>query len=328
MNGDLVPAMIAAGGGSAMLAGIWAHEHRREEAMRASRVRLGLRFPLSADPTSAKVALSGIAGISHSAECVFEVAMTSEGVRHAVLVPAAVRESVASVLRASLPGLRLTEVSAPEEGRASFALKIFAPTPVALVTDNPDATLPVLAALRLAPGEEVIVRWSGRPDSPGALRSREPLDRAAQEAERVWRQKTVIPGFRVAALAIVKAERPSRARALGAHVASLIRSRRGAVGALRLTSERGGRSLGSLPKTTRTSGWMNAAELLPCLMWPLGDRLIPGVEVGAARELPVPRQVPREGRRLFIGRDGSGAERPVALSAEAAATRTPTYLAQ
>jgi hypothetical protein len=46
--------------------------------------------------------------------------------------------------------------------------------------------------------------------------------------------------------------------------------------------------------------------------------LTPGVAVGAARALPVPSGVPREGRRLFIGRDGGGAERPVALSAEAA----------
>jgi hypothetical protein len=285
--------------------------------MRASMVRLALRFPLGADPASAKIALSGIAGISESVECVFEVAMTSEGVRHYVLVPAAVRESVASVLRAALPGLRLTKASAPE-GRAALGLRVFVPTPVALVTENPDATLPMLAALRLSPGEEVIVRWVTRPDSPGVLRSREPLDRAAKEAERVWRQKSMVPGFRVAGMVLVKAERASRARALGAHVASLIRSRRGAVGTLRLSAGRSRRSLGSLPKTTRRSGWMNAAELLPCLMWPLGDRLIPGVEVGAARELPVPRQVPREGRRLFIGRDGSGAERPVALSPEAA----------
>jgi hypothetical protein len=300
-----------------MLGAIWAHEHRREEAMRASRVRLALRFPLGADPIAAKVALSGIAGISDWTECVFEVAMTAEGVRHCVLIPAAVRESVASVLRAGLPGLRLTVASAPE-GRATLALKVFVPTPVALVTENPDATLLVLAALRLAPGEEVIVRWVTRPDTPRVLRPREPMDRAAKEAERLWRQKTMIPGFRVAGLVLVKAKRASRARALGAHAASLIRSRRGSVGALRLTSEYRGRSLGSLPKTTRTSGWMNTAELLGCLMWPLGDRLIPGVEVGASRELLVPRSVPREGRRLFIGRDGSGAERPVALSAEAA----------
>jgi hypothetical protein len=286
--------------------------------MRASMDRLALRFPLGADPASAKVALSGLAGISESVECVFEVVMTSESVRHYVLVPAAVRESVVSVLRAALPGLRLTKASAPE-GRAALGLRVFVPTPVALVTENPDATLPMLAALRLSPGEEVIVRWVTRPDTPGVLRSREPLDRAAKEAERVWRQKSMVPGFRVAGMVLVKAERASRARALGAHVASLIRSRRGAVGTLRLSAGRRRRSPGSLPKTTRRSGWMNTAELLPCLMWPLGDRLIPGVEVGAARELPVPRHVPRrEGRRLFVGRDGSGAERPVALSPEAA----------
>jgi hypothetical protein len=81
VNGDLVPAIVAAGGGSAMLGGIWLRERRIEEAMRTSRVRLSLRFPLGADAAAAKVALSGIAGISDS-ECVFEVAMTSEGVRH------------------------------------------------------------------------------------------------------------------------------------------------------------------------------------------------------------------------------------------------------
>jgi hypothetical protein len=299
-----------------MLGGIWWHERRQDNAMRSSRVCLSLRFPLGADAAAARVALSGIAGISDSVECVFEVAMTSEGVRHYVLVPAAVRESVASVLRASLPGLRLTKTPAPE-GRAALGLKVFVPTPVALVTENPDVTLPVLAALRLAPGEEVIVRWSVRPDTPGVLRFAEPMDRAAKETERLWRQKSMTPGFRVAGLVLVKAERASRVRALSAHVASLIRSRRGSLGALRLTSEYRGRSLGSLPKTTRSSGWMNVAELLACLMWPIGDRLIPGVEVGAARELSVPRHVPREGRRLFIGCDAGG-ERPVALSPEAA----------
>ncbi len=320
MNGEL-PTLVTAGGiGSAMIAGLWWDEARRNRLMRASQVRLAARFPLGAGAAAATVALGGIAGVSGSVECVFEVAMTSDGVRHCVLVPAAVRESVASVLRAALPGLRLAKASAPE-GRAAFALKIVVPRPVALSTENPDMTLAVLAALRLVPGEEVIVRFAVRPDTPGALRTREPLDRVGREAEHLWRQKTVTPGFRVAGLVLVlvlvKAERASRARALGAHIASLFRSRRGALGALRLTSERGGRSLESLPKTTRASGWVNAAELLPCLMWPIGDHMVPGVEVGAARELPVPRQVAREGRRLFIGRDAGGGERPVALSAEA-----------
>ena len=36
MSSALVPAFVAAGGGSALMAGIWRHEQRRDEAMRAS----------------------------------------------------------------------------------------------------------------------------------------------------------------------------------------------------------------------------------------------------------------------------------------------------
>jgi hypothetical protein len=53
------------------------------------------------------------------------------------------------------------------------------------------------------------------------------------------------------------------------------------------------------------------------LSFPLGDDVVPGVEVGASRELLVPNGVARQGRRLLLGRDAVG-NRPVALSAEAA----------
>jgi hypothetical protein len=56
-----------------------------------------------------------------------------------------------------------------------------------------------------------------------------------------------------------------------------------------MTYDRGGRTLGSLPQVRRTSGWLTAAELLPLLGWPLGTDMAPGVEVGASRELLVPR---------------------------------------
>ena len=59
-------------------------------------------------------------------------------------------------------------------------------------------------------------------------------------------------------------------------------------------------------------------------MWPLGDRLIPGVEVGAARALPVPRTVAREGLRLCLGRDVQG-ERPACVSIEAARTHVGLF---
>jgi hypothetical protein len=88
------------------------------------------------------------------------------------------------------------------------------------------------------------------------------------------------------------------------------------VGAIRVTFERDNRALSALPRTSRTSGWLNTAELLPLLGWPLGPDMTPGVALGASRELLVPRHVAREGRGLLAGRDSAG-ERPVALSVEA-----------
>ncbi|HYM55683.1 MAG TPA: hypothetical protein VES97_09985 [Solirubrobacteraceae bacterium] len=320
MKGDLAPAVIAAGGGSALMAGIWLHETRQAQAMRASRLRLGLRFPASLDPVGAKAALSGLSGLPDDAELLFETAAGAGGIKHFLWVPAAVRASAESILTGAMPGLRVAEVPV-QKGRATYALRVFTPTPTALATENPEAASRTLLSglAALAPAEQVVIRWAMRPGHAPELRSTDPPDHKTRAIEQAWRQKTQASGgFQVSGLVLVRAERAPRARELAEHVASAIRARRGAVGGPRITSERGGgRSLASLPRTSRTSGWLNTAELLALLAWPLGDAQIAGVEVGAARELLVPRTVPREGRRLFVGRDASG-ERPVALSAQAA----------
>jgi hypothetical protein len=275
-----------------------------------------MRFPFTADPVRARVALGAIGGVSSRNECVFDVTLTADGVRHYLFVPAAVRESVTSAFVGALPGLRFTE--APQrEGEEAEAVRVLVRTPGSLSGENPGATLPVLAALSLRPGEQVTVRWAVRPGTPRAPRPAERGDRAAKEAERAWREKTALATFQAEGLLLARAAQRSRARGLAEHAASLIRSRRSSVGALCLNVERRTRNTGSLPKTTHRSGWLNAAELLPCLMLPLGDQLIPGVEVGATRALPVPRHVPREGLHLCVGRDARG-ERPVAVSVEAA----------
>jgi hypothetical protein len=317
VNGDLVPAMVAAGGGSAMLGAIWLREHRLEEAMRASRIRLSLRFPMALDPAAAKLALSTIAGVSERMELIFEVAVTSEGVTHAVVVPRVVRSSVVSGLAAAIPSMRVAETSEPSDGVSRAALRVSVPSPVVLASEHPEATLRTLAGLALRPGERVVVRFAVRPGRPRPLRTPESPDRAAKEVERAWRQKTLVSaGFQVAGIVLIQAPSAGRAGELVGHLSSILRSRRGAVAGLRLTSERSGRSLTSLPRTTRSSGWLNTAELLTLLMWAMGEGAIPGVGV-SGRELAVPRDVPREGRRLFVGRDASG-ERPVALDATAA----------
>src|SRR4029077_6464997 len=108
MNGAVPPAGTAALGGSALGGGILIHEYRTERTMRASRVLLSLRFP-ETDALHAKAALSGISGLTDRVELVFETAASQGEIRHYLLVPAGVRESVVSILCGAMPGLRVTD---------------------------------------------------------------------------------------------------------------------------------------------------------------------------------------------------------------------------
>jgi hypothetical protein len=319
VNADLTPALIAAGGGSVLMTGIWAHERRRDAAMRASRVRVNVRFPVGLDPLAAFAVLDGLSGLPLGAELVVEVAASEDRIAHYLWVPTGVRASVESTLVGVVPSARVTKAPLSESLGATLALKLFVPSPSVLHPDNAVAASRTLLAgmTSLRAGEQVVVRWALRAGGARRLPSREPESRSAKELDRAWRRKTVLPGLRVSGLVLVRAASISRARVLVAHIESLVRSRRGLTGEVRITTERGRRGLASLPKTTRSSGWLSSAELLGLIGWPLGPDMPLGVEVGAARQLLTARHVPREGRQLLIGRDSRG-ERSVALSAEAA----------
>ncbi len=194
MNDALVPAIIAAGGGSAMLAGVYLHEHRQAEAMRASRIRSALIYP-PVDPVQGKAALHALSGLSN-VELIFEVVADSDGIRHAMWVPAASQASVIATLTGLLPGLRVSEAPSPQ-GRATLALKVFIPTPTALVTENPEAASRTLLSglTMLNRGEEVVIRWALRPTTaptPPRLRAdgsggqRDPAGMAAKDHDE-WR---------------------------------------------------------------------------------------------------------------------------------------------
>jgi Helicase HerA, central domain/Type IV secretion-system coupling protein DNA-binding domain len=319
VNSALVPAFVAAGGGSALLAGIWRYEAERMAAARADRVRLGARFPL-ADPAAAKAALHALSGLSERVELVVELVASSDGVRHALWVPKASQRTLQATLSGLLPGLRLAEAPSPE-GSATVATGVFVPTPTVLLSENPEAAARTLLAglASLARGEQVVVRWALLPGRAPALPARDDPTPTEREVGRAWRQKTASGGgFQVAGLVLVRAASVGRARNLAEHVASCLRSRRGPSGGLRLTRERSTGSLDTLPKTTRSSGWLNVAEVLGIVGWPLGeDLMIPGVEVALTRQVPAREGLARTGRPLFVA-ERQGQPRPVALSARAA----------
>jgi hypothetical protein len=318
VNTELLSLAAVGGGGSAMLVGIATREHVQAERMRASRVRLSTRYPLDLEAAQVVAIWNGLAGLPRTTELVTEVVATEGKITHSLLVPEAMSESVRAALTGAVPSLRVAEADACPSQAATLTLRLFVQTPSFLSASDPEnVSRSILSSLaNLRKGEMAALRWALSPGSPRPRR--EPADPTHRQKEiaRAWAAKTATPGFTASGLLVIRAATRTRAREIASHVESVLRSRRGLTGGVRVTYERGSRTLGSLPVVRRSSGFLAVSEIVPLLALPLGEP-VPGVEVGAARELLVPRHVSREGRRLFIGRDTSG-ERPVALTPQAA----------
>jgi hypothetical protein len=319
MNADLAPAVAAAGGGSLLMAGIWTYEHRREQAMRSSRERHGLTFP-PLDPPDGEAMLKALSGLGWENELILEMAADRRGVRHALWVPAAVWSSVRASLTGLLPDLRVAEQQPVPKGAAMFSMRVVVPTPVVLANEHAQAASQTLLAglVSLDTDEQAVVRFALRPSPAPSVAADERSPQA--EVHKLWRKKALAGGggFQVSGLVMIQAATFARARELGEHIASCLRSRRGSVGALRLRRERPGRSLAFLPKTRRSSGWLNASELLGICGLPLGDEVPVGVEVSLTRQVPPRRELARHGRPLFLA-DRHGQPVPVALDFRACA---------
>jgi hypothetical protein len=317
VQGDLLPAVIAATGGGGLVAGLYAVEQHQRAAMRASRSRFVLRFPMDAPTDGAQAALRALSGLSHPSELVFETAASGDGIKFYVYIAAASVESVIAALTSSLPGLR-ADASEGKAGGRAVSLAVTFPVPAVLATEAVEASGRALLGglARLRDDELVWVRWAVSPECAPTWQTAERGDGSARQLQREWRAKTASTGFRVVGQVLASSPESGRARELVQHVAAILRSRQRLGRSVR-TRGQGLRRASLLPRVGARSGWVSVPELLGVLAWPLGDEVAPGVEVGVARELLVPAGVARTGRRLFIGRDAHG-PRPVALSFEAA----------
>lgn len=326
MNGELLPSLVAAGGGGMLIGGIVVYENRSQAAMRRSRRAHTLAFPIVMGEAAAVAAIETLAGIDYRQEMVAEIVGSEDGIDHRLYVTDSAHGSVTNSLASSLPSLRIT----PAEMRSTGPVDVSIDVSIRLwvsertflrsgdITSGSRALLGTLTGLTA--GERVSLRWAIRPGQTAPRLREEPQSPARSLHARLERRaagdRAGHLGFSVHGLLLIRAESQARAKQLAEHVLTVVRARRG-VGP-GIVMRRGRRApTWTLPRVGRTRGFLSARELLPLLGWPLGEEPVSGMAAGVSRQIAVPRNASRDGRRLFLGRDGSGV-RPVALSPEAA----------
>jgi len=320
VNGDLAPALIASIGGGGLLAVVVATEARRESAMRRSRVPVSLTFPLEASPDAALRALTALGGLAPTVEVVVEVAAEGEEITHRLHVPESLVGAVGAQVGTAIPGLRLRpDPDSVSHLHPALVLGVGLRHRATLNTTDPEgAGRALLAALLpLREGESVVVRWALRPGHPatGSELTAAPST-TERQLERAWQTKLASPGLFASGLVLVQAANGRSAQALASRVMAVLRTRRLAHEGLTIRRRWSGWS-STFPRTGRRSGWLSVGELLPLLGWPLGSDVMPGVQVGAARQIAPRESLARTGRPLFVS-ERHGKPRPVAIGSEAA----------
>jgi hypothetical protein len=326
MNSAVEPALIALTGGGAMLTWVYLHERSIERYRRAGRKPFRLTFPRGVSDRSAAAALAALAGADGSYEFVFETRATEAGIEHYLHTTDEIAAGVGHQLAAAVPGLRIDmSDDVASSGLATLSLRLFIPALSLLRTEQSEsacrAVLGNLAHLR--DDEEVRAYLSVRAVSPRVPEA-EPATTLARDHHRRLRARVGQATFSASGLIHVKAGSKARARELLDGIGQALRSRSAHDRPLRLTYDSSARRLSAQPKTSRHGATLTADELVGLTSWPIGDIEIPQVSLGATRVMLVPRNVGREGVRLFTGRDVSG-DRPVRLPPSA--QRIHTFVA-
>ena len=276
---------------------------RPTSAMRASRVRLDLRFPIGVEPSVGVAALDGLSGLPYTSELIAEVVTGEDGVSHA-------RGCHRRRLNRCAP-------------RWPVSCQVCAPTRPHLLCVRPRRSACACSSLRPA---------SFRPITPSRLRGRYwpgwlvcAEMRALSSVSR-WhleapgsggnrRAKPTTAGSRSCVAAQDLTARLHRLRVgsnpgaedrPGAGAGLACRERavkpQGLDGGVRVTSGRGSR----ISFASEDDPHFGLAVQLPSC-WrsrsaARSESAVPGVEVGAARAAGA-ASCPAQGRRLFIGRD-------------------------
>jgi hypothetical protein len=302
----LVTAMIAAA--RVTDAGIW----------RRSLIGYRLVLPMDLKPEQVATWLASIAALTHaprgallpSPPIVIEVRATAKGIEHRLYVPTSMSGAVLGSLRAALPGARteaLEQARAESAGPHVYAASLrLAGRMRQLAVDRVEATSrALLAGMQPLYGQELICwQWiatgaitpppiatktASGADSPLPwwLEGQAPADADEVRAARLKQRE---PLLHATGRLLISSGSRSRTYALFGRVWGPVRL-------LNVPGARLVRSLRSSPvarhqfelRSLPIFRWplrLNAAELSGLVAFPLGDAPLPGVAVGASRQLP------------------------------------------
>lgn len=264
-----------------------------------------LRFPRGLDADQVAACVGALAAASGRRPVAFEIIATSDGIDHFLVTPRVVAGERLRLLRSMLPGIRALPAPLPDSCSSgsrgvrgwrvrAAELTVSATWPLASGR-APDAVAGVLAGLQpVYAGEvlrtQVIVRGAKSHGPPDPRRT-------DSDVATAWRDKHRGGGMADAVVRVgVTAKHGDRARHLLSRVISgmVVMDAPGAILRRRvlpgvLVASRMSRRC--LP-LFRWPVYLNAGEAVGLLAWPLGDVQIPGLAVGAARQIAPHQHMP------------------------------------
>lgn len=307
---------------------VFAARYVEARAWRRSLISIELRMPMGLSTNDIDRWLSTVAAATHPHRLallphppiVLEVVADHEGIRHLLLVPKGLRETVHSGLRAALPGVRLTELpdylgTRPRLTLAAEAVQTSRRRQMSVERAEVTATA-ILAALQpLGEHERIVVQWivtgAGTPapvpslakpqnDVPDWLATEELTD---GEAIRSARMKQVDAMLHACLRVGVKADQRVRAYSIlgrvwgqhrGENSPGVLIIRRSWLPA-RWAASRLSRLAVPATSWPLLVSTREGSGLLPI---PVGDVALPGVALGLARQLPPPPGMPASGAQV------------------------------
>jgi hypothetical protein len=340
MSSPLV-GLIAFGALAAAGFGLLLEARRRDQVSRDARRRVfEVRFPRTLTTDQVRAFLASLMGLAHPRRelvgrdaAVLEVIGTGRGVQHRLRLPAASASHFVAQLRATVPGVALTEIKEDDKrhdlpilGNARELRLTQFGNPLA-ISDAENVSRQLIAAcLGLRSGDVVVWSWNIVGGTPSPVPAPEPASGTSPLWQLVWgtggrrrpaSRRTQDEGLIRATVRIgARAVDPKREAELVARLRRVAASVSAPGARLtprnlppRLVARRVQR--GATP-LIESSVVLSRDELTALVGWPIGGPALPGLTLGRSPQLPVAPDVPRTGRPL--GRATVGTGRVVAQS--------------